>query len=358
MAVDCADCVAHVCSTGHRHALPDKCPMHDEFPEFDHLYPSGRWRELAYQAALVEAEGYGRWCRAREIAELSRRMGYRRLGLAHCKDMGREARLTGDYLSSFDLETIVPVGEDCDPEGQAMLFQNEGTELNVLCGLCVGHDSIFIQSSRAPVTSLVVRDNRLQHNPAAALYTSDGYFRHVLYRKHLREDGPSPFRGLDTATLDAASRAIVAEGGGSWCRVEEAIELAYRTGARRLGIVFCTGFADEARILKRIVKAHGFYVSSSCCKTGSVPKEDLGILDSQKIRPGGPEMICNPLAQAELLNREKVHLVLLLGQCVGHDSATMAHLDAPAVCIVAKDRVLAHNTVGALYARSSKCDEI
>jgi uncharacterized metal-binding protein len=34
---------------------------------------------------------------------------------------------------------------------------------------------------------------------------------------------------------------------------------------------------------------------------------------------------------------------------VGHDSATMAHLRTPAVCLVAKDRVLAHNTVAALY---------
>jgi len=60
-------------------------------------------------------------------------------------------------------------------------------------------------------------------------------------------------------------------------------------------------------------------------------------------------MICNPVAQAELLNRQGVQLVLLLGQCVGHDSATMAHVEAPAVCIAAKDRVLAHNTVASLY---------
>jgi uncharacterized metal-binding protein len=324
--------------------------MHDGFPEFSRLYPPGRWREIAYQAALVEAEGYGRWPRLREIAEFSQRMGYRRLGIAHCKDMGREAQLARDRLARFDLEIVSPVEGDCDPQGQARFFQEEGTELNVLCGLCVGHDSIFIRSSRAPVTSLVVRDTRLQHNPAAALYTSDGYFRRALYRTHLREDSRIPLQSFDTATLDALSRAITDEGRGNWCRVEEAIELAYRLGARRLGIVFCSGFANEARILKRVMRAHGFHVSSSCCKTGSVPKEELGILDSEKIRPGGPEMICNPLAQAELLNREKVHLVLLLGQCVGHDSATMAQLDAPAVCIVAKDRVLAHNTVGALYA--------
>jgi uncharacterized metal-binding protein len=75
----------------------------------------------------------------------------------------------------------------------------------------------------------------------------------------------------------------------------------------------------------------------------------MGITDAQKVRPGQPEMICNPLAQAELLNREKIELALLMGQCAGHDSATMAHLDAPAVCTVAKDRALAHNTLAALH---------
>jgi uncharacterized metal-binding protein len=323
--------------------------MHDDFPEFSRLYPPGHWRGIAYGASLVEAEGYCRWSRLREIAEFSKKMGIRRLGIAYCKDMGREAQLTGDRLSNFDLDIILPIEGDCDPQGQADHFQEEGTELNVLCGLCVGHDSIFIRSSRAPVTSLVVRDTRLQHNPVASLYTSDMYFRRALYRTHLREEISTPLQSLDTATLDAVSRAITEEGRGDWCRVEEATEFAYRLGAHRLGIVFCAGFANEARILKRVMRAHGFDVSSSCCKTGSVPKEDLGILDSQKIRPGGPEMICNPLAQAEILNREKVHLALLLGQCVGHDSATMAHLDAPAVCIVAKDRVFAHNTVAALY---------
>jgi uncharacterized metal-binding protein len=68
------------------------------------------------------------------------------------------------------------------------------------------------------------------------------------------------------------------------------------------------------------------------------------------VRPGGAEMICNPIAQAELLNREKVHLVLLLGQCVGHDSATMAHTEAPTVCVATKDRTLGQNTAAALYA--------
>jgi len=60
-------------------------------------------------------------------------------------------------------------------------------------------------------------------------------------------------------------------------------------------------------------------------------------------------MICNPLDQAELLNREGIQFAFVLGQCVGHDAAIFGHLKAPAICLVAKDRVLAHNPVAALH---------
>jgi len=51
--------------------------------------------------------------------------------------------------------------------------------LNVLIGLCVGHDSLFFKYSRAPVTVLVAKDRVLGHNPVAALYTSNSYYRRL-----------------------------------------------------------------------------------------------------------------------------------------------------------------------------------
>jgi uncharacterized metal-binding protein len=41
--------------------------------------------------------------------------------------------------------------------------------LNVIIGLCVGHDSLFIRHSAAPVTYLVVKDRVHGHNPSAGL---------------------------------------------------------------------------------------------------------------------------------------------------------------------------------------------
>jgi uncharacterized metal-binding protein len=128
----------------------------------------------------------------------------------------------------------------------------------------------------------------------------------------------------------------------------EALDLVHNLGVTRLGISFCVGFRNEAEILNRLLKTNGFQVSSACCKTGSTPKEDAGIGDEQKVRPGTREMICNPLAQAELLNRDEVQFAFVLGQCVGHDAATLRALDSPAICLVVKDRVLAHNTIAGL----------
>jgi uncharacterized metal-binding protein len=54
-----------------------------------------------------------------------------------------------------------------------------GTDFNVIVGLCVGHDSLFIKNSDALVTTLVAKDRVLGHNPAAALQFADGYMSRV-----------------------------------------------------------------------------------------------------------------------------------------------------------------------------------
>ena len=52
-----------------------------------------------------------------------------------------------------------------------MVLARDGTDLNVMVGLCMGHDIIFTQHSKSPVTNLIVKDRVLGHNPAAAIYS-------------------------------------------------------------------------------------------------------------------------------------------------------------------------------------------
>ena len=69
----------------------------------------------------------------------------------------------------------------CNPILQAKLLNRQGTDLNVLVGLCVGHDSLFYRYSQALVTTLLTKDRVLGHNPAAALYQADGYYAKKLF---------------------------------------------------------------------------------------------------------------------------------------------------------------------------------
>jgi uncharacterized metal-binding protein len=329
--------------------------MRRPFPDFDTLYAPEAVHRLAYHAAIIEGAGYRRWTRLREVVELARRMDCARVGIAHCADTGPEARLAAAALAREGLDAVLPPTPDgCDPVGQARHFAGRDVRLNVVVGMCVGHDALFIRHSSAPVTSLVVRDVRLRHNPIAALYTRAGYLKHAIRPRAAWAD--HAFRGWSDGWLDQLARAVREDGahaGEARCRLGEIMDFACAAGARHVGLVFCVGFRDEARELAEVMARHGFRVSSVCCKAGAVPKERLGIADAEKVRPGTVEVICNPLAQADLLEREGVQLALLLGQCVGHDSATLTRLRTPAVFVAAKDRVLAHNTVAALYATAA-----
>jgi uncharacterized metal-binding protein len=63
---------------------------------------------------------------------------------------------------------------------QARILNEVGTDLNVIVGLCVGHDILFTRHSTAPVTTLVVKDRVTGHNPAAALYGQAFYYRRLV----------------------------------------------------------------------------------------------------------------------------------------------------------------------------------
>ena len=136
-------------------------------------------------------------------------------------------------------------------------------------------------------------------------------------------------------------------------RIVEICEFAERMGYRRLGLAFCAGLVKEARAVEEILKSRGFDVVSVVCKAGRTPKEQLGLEDRDKIFQGTEEAMCNPIFQAELLNKEGVDLNILLGLCVGHDSLFFQYADAPTTVLAVKDRVTGHNPLAAVYLADS-----
>lgn len=117
--------------------------------------------------------------RIQEIIEYCKESGIKRIGIAHCTTFNTEAQQLDTILSANGLivdkvncklgrvpfTDLVPdyKGISCNPAGQANYLAEKNTELNIMMGLCLGHDMIFNSKSVAPVTPLVVKDRKLKH---------------------------------------------------------------------------------------------------------------------------------------------------------------------------------------------------
>ncbi|MZP31352.1 DUF1847 domain-containing protein [Heliobacterium undosum] len=159
---------------------------------------------IARAAAEIEGRFYGKLTRVEEIIEFAHCIGAEKVGVATCVGLINEAKVFMKILKAKGLSghcVVCKVGAEdkrsigipedlklqkgyheslCNPILQAELLNQEGCGLNVIIGLCVGHDALFMKHSKAPVTTLIVKDRVLGHNPAAALYTSGSYYKRVL----------------------------------------------------------------------------------------------------------------------------------------------------------------------------------
>jgi len=86
----------------------------------------------------------------------------------------REFDIAKEDCLKSEMETV------CNPVYQAELLNEAGTQLNIVVGLCVGHDMLFSKSSNAYVTTLSVKDRMTGNNTIAPLYS--GFFSEILKR--------------------------------------------------------------------------------------------------------------------------------------------------------------------------------
>lgn len=142
---------------------------------------------------------------------------------------------------------------------------------------------------------------------------------------------------------------VESEGYCRWTRIEEIMEFSRKCGFKNLGLAFCIGLRQEAKMVAEIFKANGFTVNSVVCKNCSISKETINIKESEKVRPGTYEPMCNPIGQAFFLNKAGTDLNIILGLCVGHDSLFIKYSRAPVTVLAVKDRVLGHNPLAAVY---------
>lgn len=130
-------------------------------------------------------------------------------------------------------------------------------------------------------------------------------------------------------------------------RLEETAEFCKMMGYKKIGMAFCIGLNKEAKVIEEYFSKF-FEVYSVCCKVCGVAKENLEL---EQIKEGARETMCNPVMQAKVLADKGVEFCVSVGLCVGHDSLFNGAATVPVTCLVAKDRVLAHNPLGAVYSR-------
>lgn len=153
-------------------------------------------------------------------------------------------------------------------------------------------------------------------------------------KKHLEREGDLEFY-LTSLTLKGAKIT----------RVMETIIFAKKMGYSRLGLAFCSGLAKEAKTIASLFETHGFEVVSIICKVGRNCEGDFRDDPSHD----GQAVVCNPVQQAKLMNDAGTEYNIVFGLCVGHDSLFMKYSDAMSTVLVAKDRVLGHNPLAAVY---------
>ena len=191
----CAYCENKYCYKGELDKISKNCPCNEKemIENVKELYLISENHKLAYNSALVESEGYCKKTRLEEIISFSHRCGYKKLGIAFCVGLSNEARVLAEVLSASITKEQLGIKEEekvrpntreaiCNPIMQALLLNKAKTELNIMLGLCVGHDSLFIKYSTAPITVFAVKDRVLAHNPLGAIYLANSYYKKKIYK--------------------------------------------------------------------------------------------------------------------------------------------------------------------------------
>lgn len=202
----CADCKTKGCMHKEEGKYPKFCLTKnvdkDLLKEAKDLYDSDNQnKNLALMAAEIEGQFYGRLTRVEETIEFIKRYGAKKVGIATCVGLLNEAGIFASLLRQNGIEYYavgckigaiekceigIPPENTltkgkmyeamCNPIMQAKVLNEQKTDLNIMIGLCVGHDALFLKYVNAPTTVLIVKDRVTGHNPAVALYTCNSIY--------------------------------------------------------------------------------------------------------------------------------------------------------------------------------------
>ena len=141
-----------------------------------------------------------------ETVVFAQKFGAKRIGIAACISLAAESRAAAKVFRAqgFDVVGAIckvgcitfgeldvepdergPEAVLCNPLYQAQLLNEAQTDLNVVIGLCTGHDALFLKHANAPCTVLTAKDFKFDHCSIRALRPDDesGDFTHLINDK-------------------------------------------------------------------------------------------------------------------------------------------------------------------------------
>ncbi|MBQ7264878.1 MAG: DUF1847 domain-containing protein [Firmicutes bacterium] len=205
----CADCRVKACFNNEAEKYPSFCLTTAVNKKLlqkakDIYLTNDTDKKLALTAAYVEGNFYGKYTRVQETIEFIKQYGAKKVGVATCVGLLNEASVFCKLLKKHGIEyytvgckigaiekseigipkeNTLTKGEKfesmCNPIMQAKVLNAQKTDLNIVIGLCVGHDALFMRYAKAPSTILVVKDRVTGHNPVVPLYTAGGIYSKI-----------------------------------------------------------------------------------------------------------------------------------------------------------------------------------
>lgn len=200
----CVDCLAGACMmSDNESGFPSFCLSSRVSNSMLHAVLAHYDEEENHNVmqSAVKCEALGQITRIQETIRFAKEMGYKKIGIANCVGLKKEANIVAKLFRHFDFEVIgvcckcgcikkteldldVESGQEkiniCDPILQAKILAEYHTDFNILIGLCVGHDSLFCKYSKAMTTTLITKDKVVGHNPVVVLYQLDSVFNYLL----------------------------------------------------------------------------------------------------------------------------------------------------------------------------------
>jgi uncharacterized metal-binding protein len=148
--------------------------------------------------------------------------------------------------------------------------------------------------------------------------------------------------------VQAAAKLVDNNRAGTLSRLQELLEYSKLLNLRTIGLAYCYGMENKARIVADYFREHHFRVEAASCTVGGVLQKEVNLTSEIC------SVSCNPIGQAKQLNSKHPDIVITMGLCLGHDILFNREIKSDCTNLVVKDRVFNHQPLQAIKQITTK----